>query len=166
MFVCIVQVIPVWTISRKRPALGCPRLWTTCFGTVWQYLTLCISRSCEVLTTWFASGWSLRVSAPPAGPVSEHTAWTQSNRARWLSPSLPPMRAPSSIIPLSVRLTMSLQCSQSSGTRLAQAHLERRPLAARRLPGQGPPTRFSQTTPCETSLTNSWKVSHAFSLFL
>lgn len=73
MCVGMFQVIPVWTTSPRRHALGYPRRWTRFFGTMWRCPTTCVSWNCRVLTIWFGSGWRLRVSVPPAGRESEHT---------------------------------------------------------------------------------------------
>lgn len=140
---------------------------------MWRCPTTCISWNYRALTTWFGSGWRLRVSAPPAGHECERTASILSNTAPWLSLSLPLQGARSSRGSPNTHLTPSpgtvavkaLQCSQSSGTPPAQkqawdpAPLEQKPPAGSHPPGQGLPTRCSQTAPCETSRTNSWKVS-------
>lgn len=168
------QVIPVSTISPRRPDPGCPRLWTTFWGTTWRSHTLFTSRSCAASITWFASGWRPRVSAPPAGPESEHTAWTRSSTARWRNPSFPRRTDPKARKASSLALMLlregvapALQRSLSYGTTPPQnqapgrARLRQTPPRAGRPPGRGPPTR--QTGPQETSLTNSWKVRQAVS---
>lgn len=172
--VCMFQVIPAWTISLRRPALGCPRRWTTSFGTISRYPIICISWSDGAPTTWFGSGWRPRVFAPPAGRGSERTAWTLSNTARWPSPSPPPRMARSSgssdsTLPAPSPGTVASKaprCSRSSGTPPAQkrawdpAPLERTLPAGRHPPGPGLLSRGSPAAPCETSPTSSWRVSH------